>query len=49
VSLHLPHDLSSLEDIYVESDAAHNTSDSEDNHTLTAFGDASVIEEKILN
>ncbi|KAG2158572.1 uncharacterized protein EDB93DRAFT_1118967, partial [Suillus bovinus] len=39
VSLHLPPDFSSFEDVYLESDAANNATDSKDDHTRTALSD----------
>ncbi|KAG1729470.1 hypothetical protein EDB19DRAFT_120349 [Suillus lakei] len=48
VSLHLPPDFSSFGDVCAEPDATNSATDSEDEHTLTAFGNVSLTEEQIL-
>jgi hypothetical protein len=49
VSLHLPPEFSSFGDVCVELDATNNASDSEDDHTLTTFGDISLPEGQMLD
>ncbi|KAG0700194.1 hypothetical protein DFH29DRAFT_876723 [Suillus ampliporus] len=44
----IPPDLPSCADVCVESDVTTSATDSEDEHTLTAFGDVSLTEEQII-